>query len=667
MDTLEPWFPYDAYRPHQQQMLKFAAECAENGATAMIDAPTGSGKSSVVAALLSRAHGRKVVVAVRTVSQLNTFIRELELIRKKKGHLKYAYLVGKRNMCPMATSGDPYRLCEGLKGLSASLMRDRAQKGSLIPSQDPLIRQQIKRMDRERPFICPYFIRSRTFVETTEGLKMVPSSRLRSRAEQACTHLIAPERLSVLSDDICPYEVMIQAAREAEVILLNFYHLFDEEIRDQIYQTLNLDPAQTLLLIDEAHNCGDTVQNIQTITIDEKAIEQAGYELGPLRTRVRGAEGIAALLPHITTFMESLKRSWKAEDWFDPVIFLRMTLGNSLYSGVEEVVDDLLRISEVIREKNMNAGEFRETALERLTEFFYRLLRSATEDSYLTLYRRGEEGVVLEVQNIDPAGTIREVAGAHACTVLISGTLSPVESYRRYYFEDAPVETLSLPNAFPRENRRIYCATDVTSAYSKRRDPGNNARIQEYMEVFGEIPGNLAVYFPSYELLHAFAEQVSISGGNKEIFVEPGSAKEATLALNRFLSLPESGRSGILFGVCGGKWSEGLDYRGEMLSGAMVLGLPLAPFTPVRKMTIDYFRKKFGSEGEFISYTLPAINKALQALGRVLRTPDDRGLLVLAEQRFLEPRVRRGLPPWMQDELIACTVESFREDLRSWS
>jgi DNA excision repair protein ERCC-2 len=121
-----------------------------------------------------------------------------------------------------------------------------------------------------------------------------------------------------------------------------------------------------------------------------------------------------------------------------------------------------------------------------------------------------------------------------------------------------------------------------------------------------------------------------------------------------------------MFAVCGGKWSEGLDYRGEMLNGAMVVGLPLAPFNRVRKMMIDYFRHKFGAEGEFLCYTLPAINRSLQALGRVLRTPEDKGVLVLAEKRFLENRVRSALPGWIQEEMIVCNAAEFREVLAGW-
>jgi DNA excision repair protein ERCC-2 len=103
-----------------------------------------------------------------------------------------------------------------------------------------------------------------------------------------------------------------------------------------------------------------------------------------------------------------------------------------------------------------------------------------------------------------------------------------------------------------------------------------------------------------------------------------------------------------------------------MLAGALVIGLPLAPFNRVRRMVIDYFRMKFGAEGEFISYTLPAINRALQALGRVLRTPEDRGVLVLGERRFLESRVHAGLPPWMQEEMTICTIDLFKKEAGRW-
>ncbi|MDN7025733.1 ATP-dependent DNA helicase [Methanoculleus sp. FWC-SCC1] len=669
MDTLDDWFPYDRYRPHQREMLELAAACAREGGIAMIDAPTGSGKSSVVSALLAESSGRKVIVAVRTVSQLTTFLRELGMVRDRRGGaLKFAYLVGKGSMCPLGGEGDVYRRCEGVKAFSTALMRERAQKGSLIPANDRQIRQQIRKMDTEHPLICPYFIHAKSYIEPEDaGLRQIPSAALRVRAERLRNEVILPEQLAKFCGDICPYETMMHAAREADVIVVNFHHLFDDAIREQLYQSLEIDGGAALLLIDEAHNCGEVVQSIESVGLSERDIEQAGHELAHQRKASREADAIRNLLPPVARFMEMLKGSQETEDWFDPAIFQRMIMKESLYQSMEAIVDDLLKISEGIREQNIKAGEFRESAIERLCEFFYRIFRSAADRAYLTVYRKDDDGnVALEVRNIDPSTKLQEIAQAHAACVLISGTLSPIESYRRYYFGDLAVRTLSLPNAFPAENRLILCANDITTAYSMRRDPQNLARLDATIRAFATLPGNLAIYFPSYDLLNTFAERSAKAVRGKQVFIEPKNTAEANVALREFLSLPGQRRSGILFAVCGGKWSEGLDYRGEMLSGALVIGLPLAPFNRVRRMVIEYFRMKFPEEGEFISYTLPAINRALQALGRVLRTPEDRGVLVLGEKRFLEPRVKGGLPPWMQEEMRACDSDALTRAVRAW-
>ncbi|MDD1671811.1 MAG: ATP-dependent DNA helicase, partial [Methanomicrobiales archaeon] len=105
---------------------------------------------------------------------------------------------------------------------------------------------------------------------------------------------------------------------------------------------------------------------------------------------------------------------------------------------------------------------------------------------------------------------------------------------------------------------------------------------------------------------------------------------------------------------------------GELLNGAMVIGLPLAPYNRVRMMIIEYFRRKYGEEGEFISYTLPAINRVLQALGRVIRTPEERGILILGERRFFESKIRDALPVWYQEEMLTCDVTTFDRFLEGW-
>jgi DNA excision repair protein ERCC-2 len=667
MDNIDTYFPYSEYRPGQRHMLEVAATVAREGGIAMIDAPTGSGKSSVVASLLAERKKRKIVIAVRTVSQLTTFIRELELVKRKQPQIKTVYLVGKGSMCPLGGDGDIYRRCEGVKAFSNSLMRDRADKGALTPAKDPFIIQQIRQQDKEHPLLCPYYIASKMFVPAESiGVKMVPSTELRNKADRVIANPVPPRELTEFCAGICPYELMMQAARNTDVVILNYHHLFNRDVREQLYANLGVEPQDVLLLIDEAHNCGDVITGIESVTLEERDLEQASRELSGMRRRHKGAEAVQHVLPRLTEFIKGLTNSQEAEDWFDPSIFERMILRESLYKEMDEIVDDLMGLSETVREKNITAGEFRETAIERLTVFMVRLAHSSTDPAFLTVYRKDESGITLEVRNIDPAAALSEVCGSHGCCILISGTLSPVESFRKYYFNSIPVTTLVLPNAFPKENRLVACANDITTAFSMRQNKDNTARIIEYIKAFASLKGNRAIYFPSYKILEDYASLSTPHIRNRKLFIEPRDTADASAALSLFLSLPSRGESGVMFAVCGGKWSEGLDYRGEMLNGAMVIGLPLAPFNRVRRMLIDYFRHKFGMEGEFLCYTLPAINRSLQALGRVLRTPEDRGVLVLGEKRFLEKRVREGLPPWIQQEMIECDAAQFREVIAKW-
>ena len=667
MDSIDTFFPYSEYRPGQRHMLEVAATVARDGGIAMIDAPTGSGKSSVVASLLAERKGRKVVIAVRTVSQLTTFIRELELVKKKAPQIKTVYLVGKKSMCPLGGEGDVYRRCEGVKAFSNSLMRDRADKGAMTPAKDPFIIQQIRRMDKEHPLLCPYYINSKMFVPAEGvGVRMVPSTELRNKADRVIANPVPPRELTEYCTGLCPYELMMHAAKNTDVVILNYHHLFNRQIREQLYANLGVEEHDILLLIDEAHNCGDVITGIESVTLEERDLEQASRELSGMARRHKGAEAVRHVLPRLTEFIRGLANSVEAEDWFDPAIFDRMVVRESLYKDMDEIVDDLMGLSETIREKNQKSGEFRETAIERLTEFLLRLSNSSTDPAFLTVYRKEESGITLEVRSIDPAASLSEVCSSHACTILISGTLSPVESFRKYYFGNGNVTTLSLPNAFPKENRLIACANDITTAFSMRQNKDNTNRIAGYIRAFSALKGNRAIYFPSYQILDTYAELTARDIRGKRVFIEPRDAAGAGTALTEFLSLPARRESGIMFAVAGGKWSEGLDYRGEMLAGAMVIGLPLAPFNRVRKMMIEYYRHKFGAEGEFLCYTLPAVNKSLQALGRVLRTPEDRGVLVLGEKRFLEKRVWDALPAWMQDEMIACDCEQFREVLAQW-
>ena len=669
MAEIADYFPYSSYRPNQKEMLDAVADAAEQNGIIMIDAPTGSGKSSVISALLAKANGRKILIAVRTVSQLQIFTRELDMIRrKKKPNLKFTYLIGKGKMCPLGGFGDVYRKCETVKAFTTSLMQQRAERGSYNPAADKVILDQIRRQEKDHPVLCPYFVHSRVFVQAEEGgRRMVPSMDLKKKSENAQKQVVNPAELTSYAGNVCPYDMMLNAAKGADVVICNYHHLFNDDIREQLYVNLGVEEDQVILLLDEAHNLGDVIQSIESIRIRESDIEAAAVELVSLRNRIRGTEAIRHVLPRIAQFIDGLRRSPEIEDWFDPVIFNNILLKESLYQKSDDFMEDIIMVKEEVRQMSIESGDFKESAIEKLSEFLIRLYRSVANPAYLTVYTKDDETVTLEVRNIDPAGRLQELASLHSSVVLISGTLSPVDAYKRFYFEDLPVQTLSLANAFPKENRLVIGLSDITTAYSRRQSESNVKNIEDAILAFSRLPGNVAVYFPSYQLLLQYFDRCGHRIRGKVVFQEPRESSEANEMLKEFLALPLKHKSGVLFAVCGGKWSEGLDYRGDQLTAALVIGLPLAPFTPVRRMVNSYFKRKFGANGEFIAYTLPAINKAMQALGRVLRTETDRGVLILGEERFMSAEVLPGVSYWMQKELKSCKTADLPDLLAGWN
>ena len=165
------------------------------------------------------------------------------------------------------------------------------------------------------------------------------------------------------------------------------------------------------------------------------------------------------------------------------------------------------------------------------------------------------------------------------------------------------------------------------------------------------------MFFTSYPMMNAYREvcQSSCQRAGKKLCIEPRSAEDVPQVLGEFFRLAGRG-GGVLTGVCGGKLAEGIDYKGEALNGVAVIGLPLAAFNEIQREINGYYTRKYGpAKGMLIAYTLPAINRALQAAGRVIRAESENGVLLFCDRRFSEQgpgEVGSFLPAWVKDEMI---------------
>ena len=106
----------------------------------------------------------------------------------------------------------------------------------------------------------------------------------------------------------------------------------------------------------------------------------------------------------------------------------------------------------------------------------------------------------------------------------------------------------------------------------------------------------------------------------------------------------EYGKNTLIASCCHGwNFSEGIDLKGECLSGVVIVGVGLPKICDERDIIKRYYQRKNGKGFDF-AYTFPGFNKVQQAAGRVIRSEHDRGFVVLIDDRFTTPRYKSIMP-----------------------
>ena len=689
-EQIASWFPYGSYRPHQQDMLRSVYTAVAQEKTVLINAPTGSGKSSNVAAVLAATTVRPVIIAVRTVFQLNIFVRELEMIRRNKmPNLRFSYVVGKGKVCNVYGEIGVNERCKMLKKASATRIAEKDIQMDLSGEG--------ARFDAAAPTHCPWYVASKCVDEDTG--RFFDSEALCDKADAFGTSLIDTDDVKTFAGEVCPYEMMRRAAQDSDVVIVNYQHVLNPSIRKALLGKFYTGDKKPVLICDEAHNLGAALEELHSIQVDEKTIEKAieehdqvevQEELKDLYSDGFSDEVLPSFFDRVTLLIREHDEKFKGEEIFDYQWLwseMKETFGPARAGGPRGFLDDVFHILEDYQQRLDNRAKKEEADrgcknLIRAVGFLLMLSQSLLNPDSLEeqenmavikIFMKKDRGSVLKLRTIDPSSDALELMKEHRSLVLMSGTFHPPNIYGKYLFGDEQAQKmvyLSLPNVFPQENRKLVVCVDVTSTYkavtANKGDNDNNMRIFNYVHEFIRLPGNLAVYFPSYSMLRDYTWKIQQSkyGKVRKFYVEPQNAREAARILEEYMDLPSRGESGVLLAVSGGKFSEGIDYRGETMVGVMVVGLPLAAYSPVMQRIIKYYEKKFGQIGNFIAYTLPALNRAQQALGRVIRTETDRGFLVLCERRYLENM--KSLPSWMKDEAERCVADEFTGMVQDW-
>ncbi len=687
-------------------MLDAVYECVSKGdhGVLMIDAPTGTGKTSCISAALAAAPG-KIMVAVRTVSQIGIYIDEINKIwSKTRHHPEISYMVGKQKMCPINgefQDESVYSGCSRLREWTKNYVSSRINKfeaGVYDPTKDSIPGEE----PGYRTF-CPYYLKSREAFELNGKVHFRRSGLALEVIDKMKEKVTPPSELADACHGVCPYEIMSLYAKNSDIVIVNYSHIFSPDFQDIIFQWLEIERDNVTLIVDEAHNLGDMIRAMSARTLTTHMIDLAEREvdkfegtLGQARLeetksesswRREGIKVIRILLPRLKKFLLSRQaRMQEGEALLDADLFRTF-----LYDGIKDIDEALSYFSDVavaVAELNLSESDREnlqgdiQPSLALVLLFLRDIEQAETDESYqrkiVVTANGSRKWARLEVIKIDPASTIRRIVDNINATVMLSGTFSPLDAYELYCLgEENRAKKLSLPNPFPRENRLLISSEKATTQLEAREDADNKREISEHIQSLIEcVPGNVAVFFTSYPMMNNYKSIClqSAKEVGKKLCIEPRGSEGVTELLETFFRLGSVG-GGVLMGVCGGKLAEGIDYKGEALNGVAVIGLPLAVYDDIQKEVNAYYIRRYGkTNGMLIAYTLPAINRALQAAGRVIRAESERGVLLFCDRRFgVEGLgcVNQFLPIWVRDELEVENSDEGRKvienKIKDWS
>ena len=243
----------------------------------------------------------------------------------------------------------------------------------------------------------------------------------------------------------------------------------------------------------------------------------------------------------------------------------------------------------------------------------------------------------------DPAHLLRRALDRGKAAVFFSATLTPLDYYRALLGGSPEDPWLQLPSPFPPEHLAVLVQERLRTQLKARGESLADV-VQAIAALVQGRRGNYLVYLPSYHSMGLVQAHFQTQHPAIAVLVQRPSMTEAErdAFLAAFAAEHEATRVG--FAVLGGIFGEGIDLVGERLIGAIIVGVGLPQLCVERDLIRDFYQDRTGAGFDY-AYTFPGMNRVLQAIGRVIRSESDRGVVLLIDARYAEARYRRLFPP----------------------
>ena len=634
-------FPYP-YREGQRKLVGDVYRTIRRGKNLFLQAPTGVGKTistifPAVKAVGEELADRIFYLTAKTITA--TVAKEtFGLLREQGYQAKIIQLTAKEKLC----------LCG-----NTAIEQEAADQDNPYPDF-PQIKLECN------PQNCPYA--KGHFDRVNDAVfELLQASDLFTREE-----ILAQAR----KHRVCPFELSLDVATWCDNILCDYNYVFDPNVYlKRFFQDSSKE--KYLFLVDEAHNLVDRSREMYSATLYKEDILAVKKIMKPHN------QAIARTLDKCNKAMLDFKR--ECENY-------------SVCESVGVLTFYLMRLVSQMEEFFEKPREFPDK--KTVLDFYFELrnfvnIYDLVDENYVIYDEMQEDGrFMIKLFCVDPSKNLQKCIDKSVSTIFFSATLLPINYYKRLLSTKEDNYAIYAQSTFDETQRLLAFGRDVSTKYT-RRGPAEYEKIARYIRAaIRSKKGNYMVFFPSYKMMQdvydvfvrveresdtrngvAVSDEQNIAEESLEesltIIMQHSNMNEAER--EEFLQAFEQEDGGTLVAFCvmGGIFGEGIDLKNDRLIGAVIVGTGLPQISNEREILKQYYDNQ-GLSGFDYAFRYPGINKVLQAAGRVIRTQEDRGIIVLLDERFLQSDYNALYPREWKNRIVGNVETVDAEICKFW-
>ncbi len=443
---------------------------------------------------------------------------------------------------------------------------------------------------------------------------------------------------------ICAFEFSLDLSYFCDLVICDYNYVFDPKAH--LVRYFEEDTYKIKVLLDEAHNLIDRSKSMFSASF----ISDDLYEL------------VEILAKYDNKLYGYSKKVYNRLKEYDEL------LSEELFYYSHEYDEELLNYLWVIQrlaEKILNDNKEFDRRNDAIEKYF--LLKDLLDTTYyfnsdyLYIVKKEDEKYIIELSCNDASSYILDrIEQSISGIVFFSATMYPIK-YHMDLLTQSKGKYVSLKSPFDKKKMKLIIKDNVSTKYKDRENS-----VKDIIEVINALvsskKGNYIVFFPSYKYIELVLKELSLP--DYEILIQDKDMNEE--GRNNYINkFKDENKNHLGLFVMGGSFSEAIDYKNDLLSGVIIVGVGLPQVNIENNLLKEFMEEKY-EDGFDYAYTYPGFNKVLQAAGRVIRTKDDVGVVILIDERYRYFKYQSLMPEYWSHKIYMKSNLNIKLELENF-